>query len=281
MTDMTASLTTLRLSSVFWRTLRDNIPGALAWGIGYSTLLVVVVFLYPVLQENNTLLGLINGLGLLEMLTETYFVDPRSLGTFHGYLALEGLAWAPLILAVYLIPQAMRIALEEEYNGTLDLLLSTPLPRTRLIVEKTLAVMASLIMILAIMWISLLVSSSIVKETQLTFSQATSGIWNMLPICLTIFTLTLALSVTLRNSRTVGGMAALIVIGSLFMRSLADATSAPLLEHLRHVSMFHYYVVLAVLLNGITWRPILILSAVSLLLFLVSVWLFNRRDLAV
>jgi ABC-2 type transport system permease protein len=270
-----------RYGHIFRRTLRDNLPGALAWGGGYSSLLVLVVFLYPILQENNTLLSLMNGLGLVDILTETYFVDPRTLGTFHGYLALEGLAWSPLILAVYLIPQAMRVVIEEEYNGTLDLLLSTPLPRTRLIVEKTLAVITSLAMILAIMWISLLISTSIVEETRLTFSQATAGIWNMLPICLTIFTITLALSVTLRSSPTVGGMAALIVIASLFIRSLADATSAPLLEHLRHVSMFHYYVVIAVLLDGIAWRPIMILSTVSLLLFLFSIWMFRRRDLGV
>ena len=273
--------TRIRPGHVFRRTLRDNTPGILAWGLGYGFLLILVVFLYPILQEHNTLLNLVSGLGLLDTMTQTYFVDPRTLGTFPGYLALEGLAWSPLIMAVYLIPQAMRISIEEEYNGTLDLLLSTSLPRSQLIIEKTLAVIASLCGILLIMWVSLVASTSIVKESELTLAQATAGIWNMMPICLTIFAATLALSVTLHDSRTVGGMAALVVIGSLFLRSLADATNAPFLEHLRYVSMFHYYGVITVLVDGIAWRATFILSITAFILFIFSIWMFRHRDLSV
>jgi ABC-2 type transport system permease protein len=267
--------------TVLWRTLRDNLPGIIAWGCGYSVLLSVVVFLYPVLEDNNTLLSLISGLGLLDVLADQYFVDPRVLGTFPGYLALEVLAWTPLILSVYLIPQAMRAIMDEEQQGTLDLLMSAPISRSQFLIEKTLAVVISLLLILFIMWLSLIGSTAIVEESELSLQQATSGIWHLLPICLVILAATLALSVGLRNPRTVGGLAALIVIGSLFVRSLADATSAPLLERLRVVSLFHYYTSLTVLLDGVTWRQDLTLTAAALVLFLLALWLFRRRDLGV
>ena len=43
--------------AIFSQTLRDNLPGVLAWGLGYSALIGLVTLLYPILEENNTLLG--------------------------------------------------------------------------------------------------------------------------------------------------------------------------------------------------------------------------------
>nr|PZN53281.1 MAG: hypothetical protein DIU68_12875 [Chloroflexota bacterium] len=146
--------------AIFLQALRDNLPGILAWGAGYSALLGVVTALYPILQENNTLLGVVRGLGLLGI--GDSIINLQTVTSYAGYLALQATSWGPLILSVYLIPQTLNVVAREEERGTLDILLSTPLPRWRFLVEKTLAVVASLLGILLIMWLALVLSINLV-----------------------------------------------------------------------------------------------------------------------
>lgn len=276
-----SDLPRLRPGAVFARTLRDNLPGILAWGAAYSTLIVIVVILYPILEENNMLLGVLNGLGLIDMIGRNYPVDVNALASFPGYLAFEALGWGPTILSVYVIPQALNAVMGEEQRGTLDLLMSTPLTRWQLLTEKTLAIIVSLAGILFISWLSLLVSTSIVEGTPLELWQGISGVWHIFPVVLVIMSVTLLFSVTLRNPRVAGSLAALFVLGSFFLRSIADATGAAALDVLRKLSIYDYYSSIGAMIDGIRWTNDLTLVGAALVFFLLAVWCLQRRDLGV
>lgn len=271
----------LRPGVVFRRTLRDNLMGIAAWGFGYSVLIVVVVVLYPILEENNMLLGVLNGLGLIDMVARNYPVDVNALASFPGYLAFEALGWGPTILAVYIIPQALNAVMGEEQRGTLDLLLSTSITRWQFMTEKVLAITVSLAAILFICWLALLLSTDVVEDATLALWQANAGIWHIFPISLVILMFTLLLSVSLRNVRAAGGLAALFVIGSFFLRSVADASGAALLDTLRHLSIYDYYSSIGAMVDGVQWENDLGLLAVALVLFGLALWRFQRRDLGV
>lgn len=271
----------MRPGVVFSRTLRDNLMGVAAWGAAYSTLIVIVVILYPILEENNMLLGVLNGLGLIDMIGRNYPVDVNALASFPGYLAFEALGWGPTILAVYIIPQALNAVMGEEQRGTLDLLMSTPLTRWQLMTEKALAIIVSVAGILLISWLSLLISSRIVEGTSLALWQATSGIWHIFPITMVMMSVTLLLSVLVRSPRVAGSLAALFVIGSFFLRSIADATGAAALDALRKLSIYDYYSSIGAMIDGIRWENDLTMIGVALVIYLLAVWRFQRRDLGV
>lgn len=266
---------------VFLRTLRENLTGIIAWGTGYSTLIVLIAVLYPVLEGSNLLESIISGLGLMDRLTEMHGIDPRLLATFPIYLAIEGLELGPLILSAYCIPQALRAVSGEEERGTLDLLLSTPLPRWQLLTEKTLAIVASLVMILTMMWASLLGITAVVEGSDISLSQATQVIWHLLPVTLVVLTLTLMLSVLLRNPRTVGGLAALAVLGSFFMRGLANAANSPVLDVVRDFFLFDYYSSILVVANGVPVHTEIGLLVVACVFYVIALFAFNRRDIGV
>lgn len=269
-----------RTGIIFRRTLQDNLTGMLAWGLGYSALVVIVVILYPILEDKNTLVGILSGMGILDIVAENYPVDVNALASFAGYLAFEALGWGPTLLSVYVIPQALAAVMGEEQRGTLDLLLSTPVTRWKLLVEKTLAIMVSLIGVLLITWTCLLISTEL-TDAQLTFAQASAGIWHILPILSVIVAVTLLLSVTLRSPRTAGGLAALFVIGSFFLRSLADATGAPLFEFMRRFSIYSYYSSIGTMLDGVHWTGDLAMLAVAVGIFVLALVIFQRRDLGI
>jgi len=264
---------------IFRRALIDNLAGIVAWGVGYSALIVSVVVLYPILEENNTLFSVLSGLGLLDIFTANYPIDPSALTTFAGYLAFEALGWGPVIFSAYLIPQTVGAVLGEEQRGTLDLLLSTPITRWQLITEKTLAIVASLVLILSIMLATLLVSTRLSNQVDLETWQALAGVWHILPISLVVIAVTLLLSVMFYNPRMVGGLAALFIIISYFVRSLSDMAQLPLLDILRRFSVFHYFSSISAMIDGVNWRADIGLMLLALVIFGLALLRFQRRDL--
>ena len=127
---------------IFRRAWRDNLPGMFAWGLGYSGLIALAALLYPLLNESNTLFTLLDGFGLLDNVFAVGNVD--DLTGFPGYLALQAMGWGPAgVLGLsYSAGAAGRVAVEER-QGTLDILLSTPISRWRFLTEKTLAIIAT------------------------------------------------------------------------------------------------------------------------------------------
>lgn len=265
--------------AVFAQTLRDNLPGIAAWGLGYSALIGLVSLLYPILEENNTLLGLVRGLGLMG-LGGSNAVNLQTMTSFAGYVAFQALSWAPLILSIYLVPQALNAIAREEERGTLDILLSTPLPRWRLLAEKVAAIVTSLAGILLVMWAALALCSQFVQAENFTMTHAIAGIWHILPISLLIVSFTLLVSVTARNSRSAGGVAALFILVSYFIRAITNLIpDVPLLAELSDLSPFAWYRSLTALTTGFLWSYDSLLLGASVVLLALAFWQFNRRDL--
>lgn len=267
--------------AIFRQTLRDNLTGIIGWGLGYSALIVLVTVLYPILQENNTLLGIARGLGLMGIANNSA-INLQTMTSFAGYIAFQATGWAPLVLSIYMIPQALNAVAREEERGTLDILLSTPLPRWRLLAEKVLAMVVSLCGILLVMWIALVFSTRLVGVEDFTLEHATAGIWHILPLSLLIGCATLLISVSIRNTRSAGWLAALVVLLSYFVRAITDLVpNVPLLHELRVLSPFVYYRSLMVLSSGFQWECDLLLLGVAVLLLALAFWQFNRRDIGV
>jgi ABC-2 type transport system permease protein len=287
MTDTTQEFSTLtslplldtRSGVVFWRTVRDNFPGAVAWGLGYGALLIAATVLYPLLDKSNTVFTVLNGLGIMSFLSVGRGVE--MLTGFEGYLALQTLSWGPMILSVYLIPQAMRAVALEERQGTLDILLSTPISRWRFLVEKLVAIIVSLLIILSVMGLCMLIGVILVGEVTLDPGHAVAGLWHLIPISLVILLATLLLSMALRESRHAGPLAAMLVIVSYFARIMSDLTPHPLLEAIKPFSMFSYYRSIAALSEGFQWNYDVVLLTAAAVLFGLTLLAFHRRDLGV
>ena len=92
---------------------------------------------------------------------------------------------------------------------------------------------------------------------------------------------TLLLSLALHNHRRAGALAAFVIMGSYFARSLSNLVSSNVLDAVNTVSIFSYYRSVAALSEGFQWGFDLLLLAVAAVLFALSVVAFQRRDLGV
>jgi ABC-2 type transport system permease protein len=270
---------TARFGVVFMRTLREKRGEIIGWGAGYSTLVVLAVVLYPVVLANNVLFNLLANLGVLAQFATNYQVDAAAITGFKGYLDFQVMGWGPLILALYTVPNAVSLVLEEEKRGTLDLLLSTPIPRWQLLIEKALALLVSVVVILVIVWTTLTAASIIVPNTDLTALEAAVGLWHLLPISSAIIAIGTLCSVIFRESRTATAVTAMVVLMSFFLRVVADSTRAPELVRLAKLSIFNYFSEITVLTYGPQPEWDALLFAVAAITFVLALVVFQRREL--
>jgi ABC-2 type transport system permease protein len=147
------------LRSVFAKTLRDAHRGILGWSLGLAGLVAMMVAVYPSVRDNP---------GLDELL-ESYpdalkgvigFGGELDYSSGAGYLGIELFSiMVPLLLIIAAVSAGSAAVAGEEERGTLDLLLSTPVSRRRLVLEKLGALTTELALLGAVLLVALVIGS--------------------------------------------------------------------------------------------------------------------------
>ncbi|NPV65776.1 MAG: ABC transporter permease subunit [Anaerolineae bacterium] len=265
--------------AIFRRTLYDHRRSILWWSIGIGVLAFYVTIVFPMIaqfeQFNELLESPLFG-ALFGDLGELDYTSPE------GFLGIEFFTWAPLVLAVFAVMFGLGIVGGEEDRGTLDLLLSTPIPRWRIIIEKTVAFLVALVIILALSALAMIAAVAMTPElAEMNLSMIVVAMINVIPTVLLMMTLALCLSTVMRSRGQAGGVAAGIIVASYFINSFADMAESGLLKTLQNFSFYKYYAPFRVLLDGVQWGNFLLLLVVSLALLGLALYFFQRRDLAV
>ena len=260
---------------IFKRALRDSRNTILGWGIGLAVYAIYVAVLYPFMQyfqELGQLLYYPLMKAFLGDLDVAEFTSPG--GVLGSYFFL----FAPLLLAILAVVYGLGITAAEEDRGTLDVLLSLPVPRWRLIVEKFAALIVILALILVITLVGFLIGLAVTPSLTINVGDVLLAVLNILPVTLFMTTLTLLLATVLRSRGTVGGIVAAIVVASYFLDTLSALMEEPL-SNMRYASIFHYYRGGTVLLEGVDWGGFLLLTVGTAVLLGLSLLAFQRRDL--
>ncbi len=262
---------------IFRRALRDSRRSILGWGLGLALLAFYVTVVYPQIEGLDELNQLLENPVFQAFIPDMEEIDYTTPG---GFLALEFFSWAPLILAVFGVMFGLGIVAGEEDRGTLDVLLSTPVPRWRVIVEKFAALIVVVVLIFGLTFVGFLAALAVTPQLEIPLLLVAGGVVNMLPVTLLMAALALCLSTLLRSRGQAGGVTAAIIVASYFLNSLS-AMAGGEMEKARYLSFYYYYDALATLTDGIVWGNFLLLTAVAAALLGLAVFFFQRRDLLV
>jgi len=126
------------MASILRLALRRRRYTVLGWMAGMVALALLALAVYPVLRENTEVDRLLRSLpqGMLKM----FGIDPDLFLTGVGYVEAQLYTMvAPLMLCAMTILAGAAATAREEQRGTIDLLLAQPLRRTRLVLERFLA----------------------------------------------------------------------------------------------------------------------------------------------
>jgi ABC-2 type transport system permease protein len=264
------------LRNVFLKTLRDQRRGLLWWSAGLTLLAGMMVAIYPS----------ISGIEGLEKVVEAYpeelmalfgAADLPSITSPAGYLNAELFGFmVPFLFIIFAVAQGSSAIAGEERTGTLEILLSEPIPRGQLILEKFASLVASIVLLAVVLWAVLAAGSSAVnmeisllRLAEMTISATLLG--------LAFGTLAFAVGGAIGGRSRSIGLTAAAVVATYVLNALSIIVD--FMGPTRWLSPFYYYNGATPLVNGLNLVHAVILLAVVLALAATAFFGFQRRDL--
>jgi ABC-2 type transport system permease protein len=263
--------------SVLAKSLRDLRRGFAWWVVGLVGYVALIASVYPSIRDNPE----------LDKLVESY---PEALRAFiafggqldftspAGYLGSELFSFMiPALFLVAAVGNGAGSIAGEEDRGTLDLLLSSPLSRTRIALEKLAALCLELLALGIVLWLALWVGARLFS---MDISAGNLGGATAVLVVLAAAYGAIAFMLggaTGRKGLAVGVTVALAVAAYL-VNSLAALVGA--LEPVQKLSPFYHYAAGDPLHEGLDPWHTLFLLAVGAAAATVGVVLFGRRDVA-
>lgn len=201
-----------------------------------------------------------------------------TLTTMEGYLVsqLYQTVWL-LLLGVYFAYAAGRLLSSEVETGTVELLLSNPVSRTRVVVGKFLSLVPAVVFVNALSFIAVSRGVVLVGEgvdvANLALVHALSSVY-----LLACAGLGLVFSAVSDRARRAQSLAAGAVFGMFLLDSLTFDTDY---EWLGSVAFSRYLDLGEILTEGeVAWGDLALLVAATVALVVLAAELFERRDIA-
>jgi ABC-2 type transport system permease protein len=263
------------LGSVFAKSLRDLRRSFAWWSLGLAGYVALIVAVYPTIRDNPD----------LNRLVESY---PDALKAFiafggqldytsaAGYLGSELFAF--MIPALFLVASvgngAGSIAGEEE-RGTLDLLLSAPLSRTRVAVEKLAAMCGELVGLGLVLWLALWIGAR-TFGMDVSSAHLAAAVVVLVVLAAAYGSIAFMLAAATGRKALAIGVTVALAVAAYLVNSLASLVDA--LERFRTLSPFYHYAAGDPLREGLDPWHTLFLLVVGGAAAVVGVVLFARRD---
>lgn len=260
----------MRLTSSELRLHRASLIG---WAVAMALLILMIVSVYPSVRGNTSINEIYANMpaSMQGILGGSDLVSPA------GYLNTQAFSFfLPAILLVFAIGRGAATLAGEEQDRTLDLLLAQPLPRWSAYLQKTLALVVSLV-ILGIAILVPLVAFDSAVHFDLAVSDLAAVVVQTVLFCLALALWSQAISAAV--GRRVVGVAAVTgyAVVSYFVYGLSS--SIEWLRHLRPLTLWRWSLGNDPLASGFGGMECLVLCVTGAVAVGVGLWAFNRRDL--
>lgn len=204
-------------------------------------------------------------------------IGGADMGTFEGFLQAEIFAiTGPVTFGVLAVLIGAKAVAGEEEKNTMDLLMANPVTRSRVILEKTIALVVYTVALGVVTflgtWATVLLSDTVLSVPKVA---ATTVLLTLLGLVFGAFALLLG-SATGRSRIASYGSAGMI-LATYFLFSFM-----PLSENYAgwaKVSPYWYYLGSDPLVNGMAWGHAAVLAGLFVVLVGLSIPAFERRDL--
>jgi ABC-2 type transport system permease protein len=266
--------------AIFFETLRRGWRSMIYWGIGIGLIALLNIIAVPdangmrataeaITQMPPFLVQLVGGGDL------AFLASPA------GFLNNQYYAIVLVIFGVYAIIAGLNITANEEDKGIMDVLLSTPVPRRRVVLEKFLAYgfMSAGVIVISTGAIFLgLQASPTVHITPSTIIEASVSI---LPGTLIMMAFTAFIATLVRRRSHALAIAVVFLIANWFIDVLGRAATASFVNKLRVISFYAYYDSAGVMQHGLSAVNIAVPLAATAALVAGALWSFQRRNIGV
>lgn len=258
----------------FIRTLRKFRGNILGWGIGlaaYSLLLVGIYSDIALIDFSGYLASFPNG--MMAFFGSSF----ASLSSPEGYLDVTFFNTMTVILGILAVGMGAQLLSKDEEDGVLDLILSYPAGRSGIFWGRVLGFLATLIILLAIAWLSWTIPAG-ASELDLTPLELARPFLPLLAQLALFGFLAILLSQVLPSSRMAGMVTGAILVGNYLLEGLANIN--PGLEKISRITPLHIYQG-GKAISGLNSDWLVILVELVVLFLLLSWYFFLTRDIRI
>jgi ABC-2 type transport system permease protein len=264
------------LSSVFGKTLWDNRRAVWWWGGGVAALAAMMVAFWPAVQDMAQFSELLEAYP--EAMLALFGIEAEEFTTAAGFLTGELYsAMLPIIFLIFAIQRGASATAGAEQDGTMDLTLSAPVRRRRVVLDAFLA-MAALTTGLAAVLVVVLLGGGALVDLGLSVQGVLAANLGLVLLALLFGALALAVGAWTGRRVLAAGASTAVAVAAFFVNGLAPMVEA--LETPQQASPFHWLLDGKPLANGFDWPGLALLTVTTIVLVGVAVWGFERRDIA-
>jgi len=263
------------LRNVFTKTVRDLRWPTFWVGLGMGVMAGYMAILYPTYQKVIDIGAMLEKMGPAAKLLGGSAADASSL---IGFLHIELFSMIlPALIVAFAAGMASGFTAGEESRGTIDILLSYPVSRRRIVLEKSLAVAIGCVVCAAAVWV-LAMAGAAASSSALPGDKLAAALVMLVLLGLDFGAIALAISAYSGNRAAAIGVAVALMVVMYLVDALAAIVDA--MNTLRPLSLFRYYMGDDPLRNGVSLGDAAVLAVVAVVCLAISLVAFDRRDLA-
>lgn len=265
--------------AVLQETLRRDWKSALMWTIGFVIFGWYAVILVPDMAGLQRYIEIFEALPGA-MMSMFGFSDARVMATPEGFIGLY-LLYFLVILSVYALLVGLNITANDEDSGAIDMLLSLPLPRWRLIAEKCIAYALMMTVIALGGAVGMILGDLMNENMALNTVDVLVSNLALVPSGLVVMAFALLLGAVLRRRSTAATLGGLFIAASFLGDNIARNVQHEVAQAVRQLSYFSHAGVQDVLFRGVALGSVIVLLVAAVVLAAVSAAAYQRRDVRV
>jgi len=267
------------LNNIYLKTLRDMRRALLWWGVGMFVFSLWMITLFPSIEESSV--DIQNYVDSFPESFRAFFATERlDFSTLEGFITMELLSiFYPVLILAFAVSYGAGLLGGEEESGTLEILLSMPVPRWRVMVDQFAALVTFILIVLLATWLGIVAGILVVGIEDADLLNLLAGILNMAPLALFFGALAYCLTGVRGGKGTALGVTLALAAATYLMHTLSETASLP--GWMQTVSPWYYYDGLNVLIDGVDPFSVGLLLGLALLLVAVGIFAFERRDVGV
>jgi len=258
-------------SVIFQKTLFERRTSIIVWFVAVTVSTFLVMLLFPALRDS---LG--EALNDVPDSMKDLIGSAEDYQTVTGFVDLQVIAQMIFLTIIMGVIVGTSLLAGEESNGTLQTLLAQPVRRTRLYIEKFLAMGVMTLTTCGGLFFGTIIGLVALGESM--------NVWRLclaigMTWLLTLFFATMAYGIGAATGKRglAGILTGFYAFTSYMLTALAGA--APALEKLNYGSPFYYFNTPSVLKNGLDFGNIAVLAAGILIFFAIGFIWFRKRDI--
>jgi ABC-2 type transport system permease protein len=263
------------LRNVFIKTVRDLRWPTFWVSLGCGAMTGYFAILFPTYSKLFDLNSMLEKMGPAAKLLGASMGDAS---TLIGFLHIELFSMIlPAALVAFAAGTASGFTAGEESRGTIDILLSYPVSRRRVVLEKWLAVVLASVVAVVVLWV-FAIGGAAISASPLPPDLLGAALVMLVLLGLAFGDIALAISAATGNRGAAIGLTVALMVAMYLVDALSSVVDG--LGAIRPLSFFRYYMGDDPLRNGLNMGDAAVLAAVAALFLALAVVAFERRDLA-